>query len=212
MTVDFKKKFPALYSACEAPAVIEVPPMNFVAVSGKGDPNEPGGAYQQTVGILYGVAYALKTSDKTSHAIEGFYQYVVPPLEGFWQQAGTHGMDYGNKGALEWTSVIRLPEFVTRADFDWAVCQAERKKKTDCSAAEFRTIREGLCVQALHTGLYDTEPETVAAMDRFLEQAGLENDFSADRLHHEIYLSNPKRVAPEKCRTIIRHPVRKRGK
>ena len=187
-----------------------VPKANYIAVRGKGDSNEEGGAYQQAIGILYAVAYTLKMSYKTDHRIDGFYDYVVPPLEGFWWQEGVDGIDYSDKSTFCWISVIRLPDFITRADFDWAVETASKKKKIDCSGAEFLAIDEGLCVQIMHIGPYDNEPATVALMDRFLEENGYENDLSATRLHHEIYLSDARKVASENWKTVIRHPIKKK--
>ena len=193
----------------DKPKIVHVPKANYIAVRGKGNPNEEGGAYQQAVGVLYAVAYTLKMSYKTDHRIEGFFDYVVPPLEGFWWQEHTYGVDYSDKSTFNWISVIRLPYFVTAADFSWAVEAATKKKKLDCSSAEFLTMEEGLCVQIMHTGPFDDEPATVALMDDYLAQNGYVNDFSQDRLHHEIYLSDARKVAPEKWKTVIRHPVRK---
>lgn len=186
-----------------------MPPMNYIAVRGKGDPNEENGAYKQAIGLLYGVAYTIKMSKKGDHRIEGYFDFVVPPLEGFWQQEGTATIDYVHKENFEWVSVIRLPDFVTEADFDWAVREATIKKKQDFSAVEFLTIEEGLCVQCMHTGPYDNEPETVAAMDAFLAENGYANDITDIRWHHEIYLSDVRKTAPEKLKTVIRHPIKK---
>ena len=210
MAFDFKKEYKEFYLPPERPVIVTVPKANYIAVRGKGDPNDEGGAYQQAIGILYAVAYTLKMSYKTDHRIEGFYDYVVPPLEGFWWQEGMDGVDYRDKSTFCWISVIRLPDFITRADFDWAVETASKKKKIDCSGVEFLTIDEGLCVQILHIGPYDNEPATVALMDRFLEANGYENDFSTTRLHHEIYLSDARKVAPENRKTVIRHPIKKK--
>lgn len=208
MAFDFKKE--AFYMPKNKPEIVNVPKAHYIAVRGKGDPNKEGGAYQQAIGVLYAVAYTLKMSYKTDYQIEGYFEYVVPPLEGFWWQDGFEGIDYANKAAFRWISVIRLPDFVTKADFDWAVSTANQKKKMDCSSAEFLAIDEGLCVQIMHVGPFDDEPATIALMDGYLEKNGYANDFSAARLHHEIYLSDARRVAPEKWRTIIRHPIRKR--
>ena len=209
MTFDFKKEYKEFYLPKNKPEIVTVPKANFIAVRGKGDPNEEGGAYQQAIGILYAVAYTLKMSYKTDHRIEGFYDYVVPPLEGFWWQEGLDGVDYSDKSAFCWISVIRLPDFIMKKDFDWAVDTATKKKKVDCSKAEFLTIEEGLCVQIMHEGAFDDEPQTVAVMDRFIADNGYENDFTDTRLHHEIYLSDARKVAPPKWRTVIRHPIRK---
>ena len=209
MAFDFKKEYREFYLPKNRPGIVTVPKANYIAVRGQGDPNEEGGAYQAAVGVLYAVAYTLKMSYKTDHRIEGFYEYVVPPLEGFWRQEGVQGVNYADKAAFRWISVIRLPDFVTEEDFRWAVETAAKKKKLDCSAAEFLTIEEGLCVQILHEGSFDAEPATVALMDRYLAENGYENDFSDARLHHEIYLSDPRKAAPEKWKTVIRHPIRK---
>lgn len=209
MAFDFKKAYKEFYLPKNTPEIVTVPRANYIAVRGQGDPNREGGAYQQAIGVLYAVAYTLKMSYKTDHRIEGFYEYVVPPLEGFWRQEGAAGVDYANKAAFQWISVIRLPEFVTEQDFAWAVETASRKKKLDCSAAEFLTVEEGLCVQIMHLGPYDDEPATVAIMDRYLLENGYENDLSDSRLHHEIYLSDPRKVEAAKWKTVIRHPIRK---
>lgn len=211
MAFDFKKEYKEFYLPPERPEIVTVPRASYIAVRGSGDPNAPDGEYQRAIGVLYAVAYTLKMSYKTDHRIEGFFEYVVPPLEGFWWQEGMSGMDYKNKAALQWISVIRLPDFVTKADFDWAVETASRKKKLDCSKAEFLTVEEGLCVQIMHVGPFDDEPRSVALMDAYLRENGYENDLSAERLHHEIYLSDARKVAPEKWRTVIRHPIRREG-
>lgn len=209
MAFDFKKEYKEFYLPKAKPALVTVPPMNYIAVRGKGDPNEENGAYKQAIGLLYGVAYTIKMSKKGDHRIEGYFDFVVPPLEGFWQQEGTATIDYAHKENFEWVSVIRLPDFVTKADFDWAVREATIKKKQDFSAVEFLTIEEGLCVQCMHTGPYDNEPETVAAMDAFLAEIGYANDITDTRWHHEIYLSDVRKTAPEKVKTVIRHPIKK---
>lgn len=209
MPFDFKKEYKEFYLPKNTPQIVIVPPMIYVAVRGRGDPNAEGGDYQRAVGVLYAVSYTLKMSYKGGREIAGFFEYVVPPLEGFWWQDGTDGVNYADKSAFSWISVIRLPDFVTKADFDWAVQAASEKKKLDCSRAEFLTIDEGECVQMLHVGPYDDEPKSVAPMDSFIAEHGYKNDLSATRLHHEIYLSDPRKTPPEKWRTVIRHPVRK---
>lgn len=209
MAFDFKKEYKEFYMPKCKPEIVTVPKANYIAVRGEGDPNEDGGAYQAAIGILYSVAYTLKMSYKTEHKIEGFFEYVVPPLEGFWWQDGIAGVDYSKKSAFHWISVIRLPDFVTKADLAWAVDTASKKKHIDCSSAEFLTVEEGLCVQILHVGSYDDEPAAVAAMDAFLAENGYVNDLSDTRLHHEIYLSDARKTAPEKLKTVIRHPIRK---
>ena len=209
MAFDFKKEYKEFYLPKEKPQIVTVPKANYIAVRGQGNPNEADGAYQKAVGVLYAIAYTLKMSYKTGYKMEGFYEYVVPPLEGFWWQDGVDGIDYSDKSTFHWISVIRLPEFVSKADFEWAVKQAEQKKKMDLSSAEYMTIDEGLCVQIMHIGPFDEEPATVERMDRYLAENGYENDFTSERLHHEIYLSDARKVAPEKWKTVIRHPVRK---
>ena len=209
MAFDFKKEYKEFYLPKNKPEIVTVPRANYIAVRGQGDPNAEGGAYQQAIGVLYALAYTLKMSYKTDYRIEGFYDYVVPPLEGFWRQEGVEGIDYGNKAAFQWTSVIRLPDFVTEKDFAWAVETAEKKKKLDCSAAEFLTVDEGLCVQILHLGPFDEEPASVALMDAFVREQGYVNDLSERRQHHEIYLSDARKVEPARWKTVIRHPIRK---
>ena len=208
MAFDFKKEYKEFYRSKRVPEIVTVPKANYIAVRGMGDPNQEGGAYQSAVSILYAVAYTLKMSYKTDYRIEGFFEYVVPPLEGFWWQEGVDGIDYGDKSTFHWISVIRLPEFVTKKDFDWAVEEAARKKKLDCSLAEFLTIEEGLCVQIMHIGPFDHEPSTVALMDQYIAENGYANDMNETRLHHEIYLSDARKAAPEKRKTVIRHPIR----
>ena len=209
MAFDFKKEYKEFYSPKNKPEIVTVPAANYIAVRGKGNPNEEDGAYQQAVSVLYAIAYTLKMSYKSDHKIEGFFEYVVPPLEGFWWQDGVDGIDYADKSTFNWISVIRLPDFLTRQDFDWAVETATKKKKLDGSSAEFLTVEEGLCVQIMHTGPFDDEPATVALMDAYLEQNGYCNDLSETRLHHEIYMSDARKVPPEKWKTVIRHPIKK---
>lgn len=191
------------------PEIVTVPKMNYIAVRGKGNPNEEEGEYKKSIELLYGIAYTIKMSKKGDHKIEGYFDYVVPPLEGFWWQETVDGIDYSHKENFQWISVIRLPDFVTKADFDWAIEEATRKKKIDFSKVEFLEIEEGLCVQCMHSGSYDDEPATVAAMDKFIADNGYENDISDTRRHHEIYLSDARKVAPEKLKTVIRHPIKK---
>ena len=209
MAFDFKKEYKEFYMPKNKPEIVTIPQANYIAVRGKGNPNEIDGAYQKAISILYAVAYTLKMSYKTEHKIEGFFEYVVPPLEGFWWQDNVDGIDYANKAAFNWISVIRLPEFITQKDFEWAVETASEKKKLDCSSAEFLTVDEGLCVQIIHIGAFDDEPQTVALMDEYIAQNGYENDITESRLHHEIYLSDARKVAPEKWKTVIRHPIKR---
>ncbi len=210
MAFDFKKAYKEYYMPSNKPQIVEVPKANYIAVRGMGNPNAEGGAYQQAVGVLYAVAYTLKMSYKGDYKIEGFYDYVVPPLEGFWWQEDVDGVDYADKSAFHWISLIRLPDFVTEKDFRWAVDTASKKKEIDCSLAEYLSVTEGLCVQIMHTGSFDDEPATVAMMDAFLEANGYENDINSERLHHEIYMSDARKVAPEKWRTVIRHPIKRK--
>ena len=209
MAFDFKKEYKEFYLPKAKPQIITVPKMNYIAVRGEGDPNAEDSEYKQSIGILYGIAFTIKMSRRSDHQIEGFFDYVVPPLEGFWEQNGIAGMDYSRKDLFRFISVIRLPDFVTEEDFEWAKAEAERKKKADFSKAEFLSLEEGLCVQCMHIGPYDEEPATVALMDQYLEENGYENDFS-ERMHHEIYLSDARRTDPAKLKTVIRHPIRKK--
>lgn len=209
MAFDYKKEYKEFYMPKNKPSIVTVPPMHYIAVRGQGDPNAEGGAYKQAIELLYGVAYTIKMSKKGSRQIEGYFDYVVPPLEGFWWQDGVCGVDYAHKEAFQWISVIRLPDFVTKADFDWAIQEAARKKKTDFSKVEWLAYDEGLCVQCMHIGAYDSEPATVALMHAYMEQQGYVLDITGKRLHHEIYLSDARKVAPEKLKTVIRHPIRK---
>ncbi|WP_026527240.1 GyrI-like domain-containing protein [Butyrivibrio sp. VCD2006] len=229
MAFDYKKEYKEFYMPKGTPSIVTVPKMNYIAVRGSGDPNVEGGEYKESIGLLYGIAFTIKMSKKGDHKIDGYFDYVVPPLEGFWWQEadtaivndGTEietdandnqknlgGIDYTRKDDFNWISVIRLPDFVTKADFDWAVAEATAKKKIDFSKVEFFTYDEGLCVQCMHVGAYDDEPVTVEAMHRFMEEQGYILDINEKRLHHEIYLSDARRVAPEKLKTVIRHPIR----
>lgn len=210
MTFDYKKEYKEIYLPPKKPGIIEIPKMNFVAVRGKGNPNEPEGDYQRAISILYGIAFTIKMSCKGSRKIDGYFSYVVPPLEGLWRQEGATGIDYAHKENFQWISMIRLPDFVKKEDFDWAVKEAAAKKKSDFSDAEFFTYEEGACVQCMHIGSYDREQETIQKMEAFAIEQGYMTDLSDRRLHHEIYLSDPRRTAEEKLRTVIRHPVREK--
>ena len=210
MAFDYKKEYKEFYLPRKKPEIVDVPAMNYIAVRGTGDPNREDGDYQKAIGLLYAIAFTIKMSKRGGHRIDGYFDYVVPPLEGFWWQEGVEGFDYTSKELFHWISVIRLPDFVTRDDFAWAIAEATAKKKQDFSRVEFLTIEEGLCVQILHIGPYDDEPGSVAMMDAFIAEQGYGNDFSDTRLHHEIYLSDVRRTAPEKLRTVLRHPIRKR--
>lgn len=208
MAFDFKKEYEELYAPKKGPSIVEVPPMHFVAVCGSGDPNDAEGAYQRAISVLYAISYTIKMSKKGTRQIDGYVDFVVPPLEVFWWQDGVEGADYTRKETFSWIAVIRLPDFVSREDFDWAVQEATKKKKVDCSVAEYLTIEEGLCVQCLHIGSYDDEPATVEAMHAYARECGYALDLTQERRHHEIYLSDARKVAPDKLKTIIRHPIK----
>lgn len=209
MAFDYKKEYKEFYLPKATPTIVDIPAMNFLAVRGKGDPNEEDGEYKRAMSLLYGIAFTIKMSKKGDHQIDGYFDYVVPPLEGFWWQDGMVGVDYAHKEAYQWISLIRLPDFVTKADFDWAIQEASEKKKADFSKVEFLTYHEGLCVQCMHIGPYDDEPATVALMDAFLRENGYETDITASRFHHEIYLSDARKVPPERRKTVLRHPIRR---
>ena len=211
MAFDFKKEYKEFYMPPKKPSIVTVPKMNYIAVRGQGDPNPEESEYKQAIGLLYGIAFTIKMSKMGSHKIDGYFDYVVPPLEGFWWQEGVIGVDYSRKDDFNWISVIRLPDFVTREDFEWAVEEATKKKKTDFSKVEFFTYKEGLCVQCMHIGSYDDEPATVQMMHEYMEAQGYDLDITDQRLHHEIYLSDARKVAPEKLKTVIRHPIKNRG-
>lgn len=208
MPFDYKKEYKEFYMPPKKPTIITIPSMNYLAVRGKGDPNNPDGEYKQAIGLLYAIAFTIKMSKKSGRQIEGYFDYVVPPLEGFWWQDGVEGVDYAHKEDFNWISLIRLPDFVTMSDFDWAINEATLKKKTDFSKVEFLTYDEGLCIQCMHVGRYDDEPATVRLMHEFIDQEGYTLDISDKRFHHEIYLSDARRVAPEKLKTVIRHPIK----
>lgn len=209
MAFDFKKEYKEYYMPKNRPSIIDVPKMNYIAIRGKGNPNEENGDYQNTLGLLYGVAYTIKMSYKGDHKIDGFFEYVVPPLEGLWWQDGKDGIDYDHKEQLNFISIIRLPDFVTKVDFEWAIVEAIKKKKQDFSRVEFLTYDEGLCVQCMHIGSYDDEPATVELMHKFAEDNGYKLDITDTRYHHEIYLSDPRKCTADKLKTIIRHPIKK---
>ena len=209
MDFDFKKEYKEFYLPKSRPGIVTVPSMNYIAVCGQGDPNVEDGEYKQAIGLLYGIAFTIKMSKKGGHPIEGYFDYVVPPLEGFWWQDGVDDIDYAHKESFRWISVIRLPDFVTKADFDWAIEIATKKKKTDFSRVEFWTYCEGTCVQCMHVGPYEEEPATVALMHEYMESQGYVLDMTAQRRHHEIYLSDARKDSPEKRKTVIRHPIRK---
>ena len=208
MAFDYKKEYKEFYLPKAKPEIVEIPKMKYLAVCGSGNPNAERGEYKASIGLLYGIAFTIKMSKKIGHKIEGYFDYVVPPLEGFWWQDGVDGIDLTRKEDFKWISVIRLPDFVTEDDYKWAISEATEKKKQDFSKVEWLEMEEGLCVQCMHVGAYDEEPATVAMMDKYLEENGYEKDFSEKRKHHEIYLSDARKVAPEKRRTVIRHPIK----
>ena len=210
MAFDFKKEYKEFYMPKNKPSIVTIPKMNYIAVRGKGDPNEENGEYKVSIGLLYAIAFTIKMSYKGDYKIDGYFQYVVPPLEGFWWQEGLeNGIDYNNKSEMNFISVIRLPDFITKKDFDWAVEQATQKKKQDFSKVEFLTYDEGLSVQCMHIGSYDDEPATVELMHSYIKENGYELDITDKRLHHEIYLSNPRRCDVSRLKTVIRHPIKK---
>jgi hypothetical protein len=208
MAFDYKKEYKEFYLPKNKPQIIEIPKMNYIAIKGKGNPNDENGEYQKALQILYPIAYTLKMSYKGEYKIKGFFEYVVPPLEGFWWQDNIKGVDLTNKDTFNWISVIRLPDFINQKDFDWAIEMVTNKKKIDCSKAEFLTIDEGLCVQIMHIGPFDSEIESVNKMHNFINEKGYKLDINEKRLHHEIYLSDVRKVDPSKWKTVIRHPIK----
>ncbi len=209
MAFDYKKEYKEFYMPKKKPSIVEIPKMNYIAVREKGNPNDENGEYKKSISLLYAIAFTIKMSYKGTHKIDGYFEYVVPPLEGFWWQENTQGFDYNRKEDMQFISVIRLPDFVTKDDFKWAVDEATQKKKQDFSKVEFFTYDEGICVQCMHIGSYDNEPETVALMHKHMEESGCELDITDSRLHHEIYLSDPRRCDESKLKTVIRHPIKK---
>ena len=210
MAFDYKKEYKEFYMPKNKPSIVEIPKMNYIAVRGKGNPNDEEGEYKKTIGLLYGIAFTIKMSYKGTHKIDGYFEYVVPPLEGFWWQDGRVGIDYNQKEELNFISIIRLPDFVTKKDFDWAIEEATKKKKQDFSKVEFLTYDEGICVQCMHVGSYDNEPATVELMHKYMEENGYVLDISDKRFHHEIYLSDPRKCNENKLKTVIRHPIKKK--
>ena len=211
MAFDYKKEYKEIYIPKNKPSIIEVPKMNYIAIRGKGNPNEENIEYKASIRLLYAIAFTIKMSYKTAHKIEGYFEYVVPPLEGFWWQEGNkNGIDYKSKEKLNFISIIRLPDFVTKEEFNWAIKEATNKKKQDFSKVEFLSHEEGLCVQCMHIGAYDDEPTTINLMHKYMLENGYELDIAENRLHHEIYLSDPRRCETSKLKTVIRHPIRKK--
>lgn len=210
MAFDYKKEYKEFYMPKAKPAIVTVPKMNYIAVRGKGNPNDESGEYKASIGLLYGIAFTIKMSYKGDRKIDGYFAYVVPPLEGFWWQDGVKGIDYSRKEDFHFISVIRLPNFVSKADFDWAIAEATRKKKTDFSQVEFFPYDEGECVQCMHIGSYDDEPATITSMHDFAEQKGYEIDITGTRYHHEVYLSDPRKCDVSKLKTVVRHPIKRK--
>ena len=207
MAFDYKKEYKEYYMPPKKPTIVDVPPMNYIAVRGKGNPNDESGEYKEAIGLLYGIAFTLKMSYKGSYKIDGYFEYVVPPLEGLWWQSGNGEIDYSHKENFEWISLIRLPDFIKEKDFEWAKFEATKKKKLHFSKVEFFSYQEGKCVQCMHIGSYDNEPNTIAQMESYAESAGYRIDRSANRRHHEIYLSDPRKGTPDNLKTVIRLPV-----
>lgn len=209
--LDYKKKYKDLYVPKAKPMLIEVPEMVFIQVEGKGDPNTCE-EYKNAMDILYGLSYTIKMSKKSDEKIEGYFEYVVPPLEGLWwvDDAAFDGKNITDKNRFCWISMIRQPEFVTEEVFAWAKeSLAKKKPELDLSTTKRITYTEGLCAQVMHTGPYDEEPATIEKLENFIQESGYILDVGGERYHHEIYLGDPRRTKPERLRTVIRHPVRK---
>lgn len=210
MAFDFKKEYKEFYLPKAKPSIITVPKMNYIAVRGHGDPNVEAGEYKQSIGLLYAIAFTIKMSKKGTHKLKGYFDFVVPPLEGFWWQNGRNeSIDYRDKSSLNFISAIRLPEFVTKEEFNWAISEATSKKKRDFSKVEYFTYDEGECVQCMHVGPYDDEPVTVSSMHSYMDAHGYQLDLQNPRYHHEIYLNDPRKCKPENLKTVIRHPIKK---
>ena len=207
-TTDYKKEYKDLYLPKTKPTVIDVPGMNFVAIQGKGNPNENNGEYHKALGVLYGIQYTIKMSKMNSSVPKGYFDYVVPPLEGLWWTMEKK-IDFKNKSKFHWVSMIRLPEYVTKDVFKWACEEASKKKKINTEKAYLLKLNEGLCVQCMHIGPYDDEPRTIKLMENFLEENGFKIDLNEKRRHHEIYLSDPRKTDPSKMKTVLRIPVKK---
>lgn len=210
MAFDFKKEYKEFYLPKAKPSIITVPKMNYIAVRGHGNPNAEAGEYKQSIGLLYAIAFTIKMSKKGTHKLKEYFDFVVPPLEGFWWQNGRNeSIDYRDKSSLNFISAIRLPEFVTKEEFNWAISEATSKKKRDFSKVEYFTYDEGECVQCMHVGPYDDEPVTVSSMHSYMDAHGYQLDLQNPRYHHEIYLNDPRKCKPENLKTVIRHPIKK---
>lgn len=210
MVFDFKKEYKELYKPKDKPSIINVEKANFIAVRGVGDPNAENSEYKKSISLLYPIAYAIKMSKKGDYKIDGYFDFVVPPLEGFWWQEGIKGVDYANKDSFNFISLIRMPDFVTKEVFEWVIEETTRKKKEDFSKVEFFTYDEGLCVQCMHIGPYNDEPITVEAMHEYMIEQGYELDITDERFHHEVYISDVRKTSPEKLKTVLRHPIKKK--
>lgn len=203
--IDYKKKFKDLYLPKTKPMKVEVPKIQFIMIDGKGNPNQEDSEYSKAVGILYALSYTIKMSSRN---INGYFDYVVPPLEGLWWMDDIAGVDYSRKDEFCWTSMIRQPEFVTEDVFKWACEEVKKKKGLDTSIARLETYDEGRCVQCMHIGEFDNEPETVRKIDDFIKENDLQNDIGAKKKHHEIYLSDPRKCNRAKMKTVLRIPVK----
>ncbi len=210
MAFDFKKEYKDLYMPKASPVIIDVPEMNYISVCGSGNPNDPAGEYQKALVMLYAVAYTLKMSYKTDYKIEGFFEYVVPPLESLWWTDNKDSDNFTDKSAFQWIALIRVPDFVNNEDVEWAKKEVLRKKDIDCSLLNFMSICEGVCAQIMHIGPYDEEPTSLAAIESFLHSNGFVKDINEKRRHHEIYLSDPRKCRPDKMKTVLRLPIVKK--
>lgn len=209
MAFDYKKEYKEFYFPPAKPGIVDIPAMNFLAVRGQGDPNQEGGEYKAAMGLLYAIAFTIKMSKLGDRKIEGYFDYVVPPLEGFWWDKDGGAVDYARKEDFRWISLIRLPDFVAQTDFDWAIMEATRKKKQDFSKVEFFPYEEGLCVQCMHLGSYDDEPATLEHMEKHCAEQGYVLDRDPGRYHHEIYLSDARKIPSERRKTVLRLPIKK---
>lgn len=204
--LDYKKEYKDLYLPKNEPAFVEVPPISFFMADGHGDPN--GAEYQNAVSVLYALTFTVKMSKMSGKQPQGYFEYVVPPLEGLWG-CDDGPFDLQRRDAWSWTSMIRQPEFVTQAVFEAVLAEAKAKKpELDFSGTRFAAYDEGPCVQVMHTGPYSAEPDSIERIGHFIAAHGWQDDCGGPRHHHEIYLSDPRRCAPEKLRTVLRHPVR----
>lgn len=209
---DYKKEYKDLYMPKNTPSIIDVPKMIFIMVDGKGNPNTSK-EYENAINVLYGLSYTIKMSKMDNNNIKGYFEYVVPPLEGFWDGEDGYfdGLNIVNKDKFIWTSFIRQPEFVTEEVYNWALEQLKKKKpELDYKSVRYEVLEEGKCVQIMHYGPYDTESESIIKMNEFVLKNGYENDFNNGRRHHEIYLGDPRKTKPENLKTVIRHPVKKK--